>query len=187
MSNLALYTGKLKRMLKKDDEPSSEVTAPVSDGDEANIQPFQASQTVYQAAIASQTYRDLLKSFLIFVIAPTILLGGYFLLFAPDRYVSESHFVVRNSEQKSLFEPAGMKANLVRSFTGGGVSSSMQDAYIIVDYVRSRSVVQDLQKRSTLPQSIVRTRAISSLVLGMIRRWRRCGNIGTSGSLPMSM
>lgn len=94
----------------------------------------------------TSTARRLVVSLAVFVVLPVIAVAIYNYLFAVDRYVAESHFIVRTGERTATFEPAGMTMNLVRSFTGGGVSTSMQDAYIIVEYVQSRSIVADLQK-----------------------------------------
>ncbi|ADZ70968.1 capsule polysaccharide transporter [Polymorphum gilvum] len=97
-----------------------------------------------------KSMRRVLVSLAAFVVMPTLMVAFYFLFVAADRYVSESHFVVRNAERLEVFEPSGMTMNLVRSFTGGGVSTSMQDAYVIVDYIRSRSIVTDVMKRIDL-------------------------------------
>ena len=80
--------------------------------------------------------------FLVIVVIPVVLSAIYFFLMASDVYVSESRFVVtspspRNAAVTSI-------ASLVQTTS---VSSGQEQAREILDYLRSRSALADLQRR----------------------------------------
>ncbi len=79
-------------------------------------------------------------SFLLAVLLPTALVGLYYLLIASDQYRSEMRFAVRGTERSPL-ENLGLSVL-------PGASSSASDAYIVIDYVHSKQVLVDIQKKT---------------------------------------
>lgn len=86
--------------------------------------------------------RRLLKiSFLLAVILPTLLGAIYFLAIASDRYAASAGFSVRS------MDPAVGGTDLLSSISGissGG--STTTDSYIILEYLRSRELVEKLMR-----------------------------------------
>lgn len=80
--------------------------------------------------------------FLLFVVFPTLLATVYYGLIASDVYVSQSRFVIKAPGQKSM--PTGTLANLIQTsgFVGGE-----QETKEVLDYVRSRDALSDLQRQ----------------------------------------
>jgi capsular polysaccharide transport system permease protein len=80
--------------------------------------------------------------FLLFVVLPTLLATVYYGLIASDVYVSQSRFVIKAPGQKSM--PTGTLANLIQTsgFVGGE-----QETKEVLDYVRSRDALSDLQRQ----------------------------------------
>lgn len=81
--------------------------------------------------------------FLIVVGVPTLVGGIYYGLIASPRYVSESHFVVRSA---SSAQPTGLGLAL----QGVGLSSGMNDAFAVHEYMTSRDSLKTLQSRFNL-------------------------------------
>ena len=79
---------------------------------------------------------------LVVVILPTLLAGIYYGLIASDVYVSQSRFVIKAPGQKSM--PTGTLANLIQTngFVGGE-----QETKEVLDYIRSRDALADLQRQ----------------------------------------
>ena len=76
----------------------------------------------------------------LFVGLPTLFAAVYYGLMAAPVYVSQSAFVIKSPGQKSL--PSLSLANLVQS---GGVSSSKEQTQEVLEYVRSRDALRDLE------------------------------------------
>jgi capsular polysaccharide transport system permease protein len=88
----------------------------------------------------------LFSSFVAFVITPVVAASIYLALFASDQYVSELRFVVRGSTERLQGADAlGMTAGLA-------YLNSNQEVYAVVDYIRSRSAVEDLGNAIDLRQ-----------------------------------
>lgn len=87
--------------------------------------------------------------FLIVVGVPTLLGGFYYGLIASPRYVSESHFVVRSASSN---QPTGLGLAL----QGVGISSGMNDAFAVHEYMTSRDSVKALQARFNLKDMFAR-------------------------------
>lgn len=87
--------------------------------------------------------RRLPLGFLIVVGIPTLVGGIYYGLIASPRYVSESHFVVRSA---SSSQPTGLGIAL----QGVGLSSGMNDAFAVHEYMASRDSLKTLQSRFNL-------------------------------------
>ena len=83
--------------------------------------------------------------FLAVVIAPTILAFLYLFLIASKEYVTETRFVVRTvQEQKDVLSDT--MSSLSKLGLGGGGSSrgTHQDGAIVLDYIKSRPVIDDI-------------------------------------------
>jgi capsular polysaccharide transport system permease protein len=80
-------------------------------------------------------------SFIVCVIVPAVVCFFYLLLWASDEYVSEARFAVRaaNENRPSVISDA---ISMLSSVTGG--RSTNQDAFIVTDYIRSRTIIEDL-------------------------------------------
>jgi len=73
------------------------------------------------------------------VLLPTAVAAIFYLFIASDRYVSEARFAVRNNETQAM-DALGM-------ITGMPSSQVVSDSYIVADYVASRDMVQELERR----------------------------------------
>jgi capsular polysaccharide transport system permease protein len=80
--------------------------------------------------------------FLLFVILPTLLATIYYGLVASDVYVSQSRFVIKAPGQKSM--PTGTLANLIQT---SGFIGGEQETKEVMDYIRSRDALADLQRQ----------------------------------------
>ena len=84
-----------------------------------------------------------LRWFWLFVMLPTCLAAIYYGVFASDVYVSQSRFVIKAPGQKSV--PTGTLANLIQT---SGFAGGEQETKEILDYIRSRDALADLQRQT---------------------------------------
>lgn len=91
------------------------------------------------------------KSFLFFVVAPTILYLLYASLWQSERYVAETRLTVREAQKK---EPTKMgdAASIMAKMTGAGGSKDAQNSYMVLNYIKSRAIVVDLGGRDYLEE-----------------------------------
>lgn len=82
-------------------------------------------------------------SFLIVVVAPTILAAIYYFLVAANQYVVEFRFAVRSVEPVHSDAPALIRSSIATAQLG-------LDSNIVVQYLRSRAIVAQLDKRYDL-------------------------------------
>lgn len=82
---------------------------------------------------------------LIFVAAPTLLATIYYELIASPIYVSQSSFVIKSPGQKNI--PTLSLANLVQT---SGLSTGQEQTKEVLQYIRSRNALQDLQARTDI-------------------------------------
>ena len=94
-------------------------------------------------ALMEKLYRR--RWLLLFVALPTFLATIYYGLIASDVYVSQSRFVIKAPGQKSM--PTGTLANLIQTngFVGGE-----QETKEVLDYIRSRDALSDLQRQMNI-------------------------------------
>ena len=115
-------------------------------------QPRQETQT------PASTSRKFARSFIICVLAPTLIASLYLAFFASDQYVAESRFAVVTSKYEF-----GEKSDKQKSspMSGGGSSTGAanQDAYIVSTYIRSRAAVDDISKSINLREVFRRPEA----------------------------
>jgi capsular polysaccharide transport system permease protein len=97
--------------------------------------------------VSKRSYGTII-SFLLFVALPVLVAGFYYIVFASDQYVAEFRFAVRETSSP-LTPPSSTTAatTALGSLLGTAVSSSMVENYMVVDYLTSRQVVDELQKR----------------------------------------
>lgn len=93
-------------------------------------------------ATAQSKRRSLLRlSFFLLVVVPSLLVAFYFNVIAADKYAVEVRFAVRGPEGSS-------SPDLLSLATGvNSPNSTTTDAYILMDYLRSRQLLEDLSKR----------------------------------------
>jgi capsular polysaccharide transport system permease protein len=82
-------------------------------------------------------------SFAVIVVLPVALAALYYFAFAADQYVSEFRFALRSAEPA----PAEFGGLLPASAASAPVVS---DSYIVVQYIRSRAIIDDLGSRLDL-------------------------------------
>lgn len=90
---------------------------------------------------------SLFSMFCVFVIAPTLIALFYYGLVESNSYVSEAKIVVR----KSTYSQSSAESSSFLSKIGiGGASGTAQDGMIVIDYVKSRRVIDDVGGRERL-------------------------------------
>lgn len=87
-------------------------------------------------------------SFLVLVVLPTIAAGSYLGFIASDEYVSQAELVIRSPSESRLQQ---LSFNF-QSFASAlaGPKAATQDAYVVVGYIRGRTVIDDLGGREAL-------------------------------------
>lgn len=88
----------------------------------------------------------LIWSALLAVGLPTLITALYFIVFASPQYYSEGRFAIRTGDSSAPAVDTGIAASLGI----GATSSTTSDAYIVVEYLESRRLVEDLQARIDL-------------------------------------
>lgn len=93
-------------------------------------------------------------SFVLIVVLPTLAATAYYGLMAADRYTSGAGFAVRGMG-------GGMGgADMVQSFTGlAGGSTTISDSYIVLNYLKSRDIVERLESDFDLRAAFNRAEA----------------------------
>ncbi|MGA0596486.1 hypothetical protein [Enterovirga sp. CN4-39] len=83
------------------------------------------------------------------VIAPTIAAAIYLFAIASDQYISEARFVVRNAQKQG---GSGIGALLQNA----GVSGVRDEAYPVIDFLKSRDAVRELEQKVPLREMLSR-------------------------------
>ena len=97
------------------------------------------------------------KSFLLCVVIPSLCYLFYGAFIASDEYVAEARLTVRASQEQKV---QGIDASsIISKITGGSSKSTVQDAFIVLDYIRSRAIVADLGGRDYLEKVYARNNA----------------------------
>lgn len=87
-----------------------------------------------------------LQIFLAVVALPTLVAGIYFGLIASDIYVSETRYAVRSnaeSSSMSVFDTV---------LSGGSTTSANEDAMVVRDFILSRDMIEELDRRLSIRQ-----------------------------------
>ncbi|WP_036262332.1 hypothetical protein [Methylocapsa aurea] len=83
--------------------------------------------------------RHTLLGLLVFFVAPAGLIIAYFSLIVSNQYVSEARFAVRGGERPAV--------DAISALTGLNSFTQVQDSLIIVNYIKSQAMVEDLDRR----------------------------------------
>jgi capsular polysaccharide transport system permease protein len=117
-------------------------------------------------------------SFLLLVAAPTLIVGTYFAFFASDQYAAETRFAVRSATTTQTPDLMGI-------ITGGGATGTVADAYVVIDFVRSRQILDLLAAEIDYKAMFARSNADwwarldpSLPMEDIILYWRRMVSVG---------
>ncbi|QGM94432.1 hypothetical protein F7D13_10570 [Methylocystis rosea] len=95
----------------------------------------------FQARRGDRAFRlGVLASFAAFVLAPFLVASIYWGLIASKQYVTETKFALRAGEASSLDLLSG-------GAMGSQASQQMQDAQVLVNFIRSRSMIEALDRK----------------------------------------
>jgi capsular polysaccharide transport system permease protein len=94
--------------------------------------------------------RGLLR-FVLLVLLPTLIAGGYFYLIASDRYMAEAHFVVRKPNAPNATASTSIAASVDGPKGFGG-----DDAFPVRDFLTSRDAMQLLIDKGDLRGALAR-------------------------------
>jgi len=94
------------------------------------------------------------RSFVFAVILPTFLFWLYACFWQSSRYVAETRLTVRAQQEKKSGTDA---ASMISKITGGGASTASQDAFMVLNYVKSRAIVADLGGRDYMEKKFARS------------------------------
>ncbi|GAC1553159.1 MAG: hypothetical protein NVS2B5_11360 [Beijerinckiaceae bacterium] len=93
--------------------------------------------------------KGLWRSLLICVVLPSICYFFYGAFFESSEYVAEARLTVRAAqEQKQSISSEAM--SVISKITGSGGQSSVQDSFIVQNYIKSRSIIADIGGRDYL-------------------------------------
>ena len=137
---LTRLKGVLSRKEKQPDQPGTEVAIGRSAPPLTPARPFDEDDNRNEEVI-SWAGRAMLVSFLMMVLIPTLAAGAYYGFWASSAYVSDTHVSVRiAAEQKQSLQGA---LDALKNFLPGPKASS-QDSQIVLDYIRSKAIVEDI-------------------------------------------
>lgn len=88
----------------------------------------------------------LLRTFGIFVMIPTLLAALYFLVLASDIFASETRFMVRSGDTQQEVG-TGTLAMVAKV---AGVSGTSPDSFAVLNYVKSRAIIEDVGGKETI-------------------------------------
>lgn len=110
------------------------------------IDPTIVGETRAKASTSAWLFRH--RWFALVVVLPTILATIYYAFIASDIYVSQSRFVIRSPNQKA--PQMSTLANLIQTT---GLSGGQEQANQVLDYIRSRDALTDLERRIDVRRS----------------------------------
>jgi len=82
------------------------------------------------------------RMFSVLVVVPVLVSIAYFGLFASDQYLSQASFLVKSPSQQG-----GQTSTIANLIQTTGLSRGQEETNAVLDYVRSRNALEDLQKR----------------------------------------
>jgi len=137
-----------------------EILAPLTTKDAANRLPTLIRESFEGMAEKLATARAdaggglLGRSFIFAVVLPTFLFWLYACFWQSERYVAETRLTVRAQHEKKSGTDA---ASMITKLTGGGANPSSQDAFMVLNYVKSRAIVADLGGRDYMEKKFARS------------------------------
>lgn len=87
------------------------------------------------------------RSFALFVVLPTVLFALWTLVFAADQYVTEVRFTVRSDQEQSKIVES---LSVLSKLGDGSGSTNLQNAFMVSNYIQSRSIVADVGGEAAL-------------------------------------
>src|SRR5208282_1009496 len=107
-----------------------------------------------QSAVAPRPRRSCLGrlSFMIIVVVPAAIAAAYYFLVAADQYVAEFRFALRSAEPERHDPALFLQESIAPSVMG-------LDSYVVVQYLASRSIIDDLSATLDLRQMFSRSEA----------------------------
>ena len=100
------------------------------------------------------------KSFLLCVMLPSLCYVFYGAFIASDEYVAEARVTVRAAQEKGGGGGGGLDlSSVISKVTGGAGRSTVQDAFIVLNYIKSRAIIADLGGREYLEKIYARSDA----------------------------
>lgn len=126
------------------ERPEPREDAPARRGDDGDTAGAAAPGEVTVPRLGGNAFG--LTTFVVLVIVPTVLTALFYLFLATNQYATTSQFAVRgaNSSGGSV-DVLGMVAGI-----SGASSSESSDSYIILDFINSRELIDDLRDRIDL-------------------------------------
>lgn len=91
--------------------------------------------------------RFVVITFILSVLVPSLAFLLYLWLFASPQYVAEVRLIVRSTEKADALAEG---LSVLKKFTGKDASSSGQDGQIVISYIKSRAVIEDVGGRERL-------------------------------------
>jgi capsular polysaccharide transport system permease protein len=89
-----------------------------------------------------ESYRLHRITFLLMVVLPTLTAGLYYGLWASDQYAAEVRFGVRQTQQPNVSDDV-----LMKMAQGIAVGTAGREPYLVANYVRSRNLVEELDRQ----------------------------------------
>ena len=110
---------------------------------------IRASEPLIEEAPSRSGWSKALFSYLILVILPTFVYFLYASVLETPGYVSETRVTVQSAPKKhvSLADASG---SLLSKFVGSFSSDTERDAYIVLNYIKSAALIEDIGGRPTL-------------------------------------
>src|SRR5947209_10818854 len=99
------------------------------------------------------------KSFLLCVVIPSLCYLFYGAFIASDEYVAEARLTVRAAQEKGGGGGGLDLTSIISKVAGGASRSTVQDAFIVVNYIKSRAIIADLGGRDYLEKIYARSDA----------------------------
>lgn len=90
------------------------------------------------------------RSFLALVLAPTLIFFLYVALWQSNVYVAETRLTVRGAQEQRAIAPD--PAGVIARMSASGPKSTIQDSYIVLNYIRSSAILLDLGGRNYLQE-----------------------------------
>jgi capsular polysaccharide transport system permease protein len=151
--------------------PASSTAFPVTSEGSARTLVFDHRQSL----VALQRRRSRLGrfSFVIIVLLPVIAAAYYYFLVAADQYVSEFRFALRSAEPERHDPALFLQESIAPSAIG-------VDSYVVVQYLASRAIIDDLSATLDLRQMFSRSEAdwparldLPVSIEELVRYWKR--------------
>ena len=119
-----------------------------------NVHVLNASEVEKRSWRAQKRRRRLTwTSFVLCVMLPILAISTYYLAIASDRYAVETKFAIRS--------PGGAAASDIMGIMSGfsTATSTITDSYMVVDFIKSRDLVDRLEQRIDIPEMFSRADA----------------------------